>query len=249
MWKMKEKKVGKTGGETLYNVLQLCAYSLMAAIIMRLKLFFTPHLCLTSGLIASPKYFSWIRKKSIHYGLIFALLACMAYEGKQNLEVQLSRSGEFSDLQTEGLFGWIEKNTNKNAVFAGPMPTMANIKLSTRRAVVNHPHYEDSALRARNKKVYSIFSRRKIKTVYATLREMYVQYIVIAHHWCFGSSKKGCAMHESWDMEEPNLLSHPIACRSLIQGAKSEYFEKVFDNQQYSVFKLKNPRLFKRQKH
>ena len=64
------------------------------------------------------------------------------------------------------------------------MAVMANVLLSTRRPVINHPHYEDAALRATTKKVYHMFSRRKVDEVHATMLELKADYLVLSANWC-----------------------------------------------------------------
>ena len=55
--------------------------------------------------------------------------------------------GEFNSPDQESLVHWINETTPPSAVFAGAMPTMTTIKLTTHRPIVNHPHYEDAKLR------------------------------------------------------------------------------------------------------
>ena len=55
--------------------------------------------------------------------------------------------GEFNSPDQESLVHWINETTPPSAIFAGAMPTMATIKLTTHRPIVNHPHYEDAKLR------------------------------------------------------------------------------------------------------
>ena len=59
----KKKEVGTSDQDwtpavdpaVFYNLIQMCVYAVMAIMIMRLKLFWSPQLCIVSGLIASEK--------------------------------------------------------------------------------------------------------------------------------------------------------------------------------------------------
>nr|CAD7448110.1 unnamed protein product [Timema bartmani] len=190
----------------MYNILQLCPFIVMAVLIMRLKLFLTPHLCILTSLLAARRvtekqgaedYKSLIRdhllKNSIdiqryrsqeYDGAAIKLVveppkkkwqqnpgvACRGQEvimqetgytrdgsGKKketckNFKELASDSrlnsflGEYRNVELEQLLIWVNTMTTPKAVFAGPMPVMANLMLSTRRPIVNHPHYENAAL-------------------------------------------------------------------------------------------------------
>ena len=73
-----------------------------------------------------------------------------------SLQAQRNIMGEYNNPDQEELFMWIDKSVEKQGVFAGSMPLMANLRLSTGRPIVNHPHYEDVGLRERTKKVYQV---------------------------------------------------------------------------------------------
>ena len=146
---------------------------------MRLKLFMTPQLCIVArlkfftnfrfsntffSLLASPKLFSFIpRERQISILIIF--LAVGGFTGVDNVRTQWKKVGEYENPQQEDLLEFIRDSGKiaKDAAFAGSMPTMATVKLVTKRKIVNHPHYEDTELRERTYQVYTMFSRRPAK--------------------------------------------------------------------------------------
>ncbi|XP_037692989.1 probable C-mannosyltransferase DPY19L2 isoform X2 [Choloepus didactylus] len=134
-------------GELVFHMLQFLAFSALAILIMRLKLFLTPHMCIMASLICSRRLFGWLFCRVRFENFIFGILTVMSIQGCANLHNQWSIKGEFYNVPQEELIQWIKYNTRTDAVFAGIMPTMASVKLSTLRPIVNHPHYEDADLR------------------------------------------------------------------------------------------------------
>ncbi|XP_069031034.1 dpy-19-like 1, like [Embiotoca jacksoni] len=230
-------------GELVYHSLQLVAFTVLAVLIMRLKLFLTPHMCIMASLICSKQLFAWIGERFKHQVVVFAVLAIMAVQGVANLQAQWAIIGEFSNVPQEELLDWIQENTSPDSVFAGAMPTMASVKLSTGRPIVNHPHYEDAGLRDRTKQVYSMYSRMSGETVKGNLMKLGVDFFVLEDSWCTRRTRPGCSMPEIWDVEDPENVGKIPLCIHMSRNSRP-HFVTVFYNDIYKVLKvLKVPKV------
>jgi len=246
LWK-KFKKIEVTeeiDPASFYNILQMAAYAIMAILIMRLKLFFTPHLCIISSLLASKKYAGVLKAREIQLAALVGLVACMSIQGISNIKEQRQIMGEYQNVGLEELIEWINSNLPQNAVLAGPMPTTANLLLSTRRPIVNHPHYEDSGVRERTKKVYTVFSRKTPSEVHKHLTDLRVDYMVLSNAWCLTTERHGCALTEVWDNEEPEKKDQKSSPVCPILWKKTPLpFVKVFQNSDYVVLRVSPKKL------
>uniref|UniRef100_A0A3P9CCP0 Dpy-19-like 1, like (H. sapiens) n=1 Tax=Maylandia zebra TaxID=106582 RepID=A0A3P9CCP0_9CICH len=229
--------VALIAGRMVYHSLQLVAFAVLAILIMRLKLFLTPHMCIMASLICSRQLFGWIGEKFKQHTVVFAVLAIMAIQGMTNLQAQWAIIGEFSNLPQEELLDWIQENTRPNAVFAGAMPTMASVKLSTGRPIVNHPHYEDAGLRERTKLVYSMYSRMSGETVKRNLMKLGVEFFILEDSWCTRRTRPGCSMPEIWDIEDPQNVGKTPLCTHISRNSRP-HFTTVFSNDIYKVLKV-----------
>uniref|UniRef100_A0A8C1I0F6 Dpy-19-like 1, like (H. sapiens) n=1 Tax=Cyprinus carpio carpio TaxID=630221 RepID=A0A8C1I0F6_CYPCA len=221
----------------VYHSLQLVAFAVLAVLIMRLKLFLTPHMCIISCLICSRQLFGWVGEKFKLQLTVVGILSIMAVQGVANLQSQWDIIGEFSNFPQEELLEWIKDNTRPNAVFAGAMPTMASVKLSTGRAIVNHPHYEDAGLRERTKMVYAMYSRKPAEVVKRNLIKLQVDYFILEDSWCTRRSKPGCSMPEIWDVEDDENAGKVPLCTVMWRDSRP-HFSTVFHNNIYKVLQV-----------
>ncbi|CAI2349418.1 unnamed protein product [Caenorhabditis sp. 36 PRJEB53466] len=218
-------EVGENG-EILYNIVQLACSTVMAVLIMRLKLFMTPHLCIIAALLANSKFLGVSQTARISF--LVGLIAILFYKGIPNIRQQLSVKGEYSNPDQEMLFDWIEHNTRKDAVFAGTMPVMANVKLTTLRPIVNHPHYEHVGIRERTLKVYSMFSKKPIGEVHQTMKEMGVNYFIFQLMNCSNDERRPeCVYRGMWDEEDPKNSGRTSLCDLWILAANSKDYSRI----------------------
>ncbi|XP_028904498.1 probable C-mannosyltransferase DPY19L1 isoform X2 [Ornithorhynchus anatinus] len=224
-------------GELIFHALQFLAYAVISVFIMKMKLFLTPHMCIMASLICSKQLFGWLFSKVRRENIVFGIIAAMSIQGWINLQNQWSIVRECSNESQEEFLMWINSSTHPDAVFAGTMPTMASVKLSAHRPIVNHPHYEDAGSRARMKTVYAMYSRKPAKEVKHQLLNLGVNYYVLEEAWCVVRTKPGCSMLEIWDVEDPANAGRAPLCNILIEDPRP-HFTTVFQNNIYKVLRV-----------
>lgn len=176
--------------------------------------------------------------------MLALLVALMSYQGFNNLRDQYKIVGEYSSYDMELMMNWIVKNTKPDEAFVGPMAAMANVKLSTNRPIVNHPHYEDVSLRNRTKYIYSyMYGYLSPKHLYKLVRfELKATYILVEEHYCRSGppGKPECALRALAELFLGNRTSDKSACESMLDQDElsKNYFGLVFKRGPLKLFKV-----------
>ncbi|KAF7232682.1 hypothetical protein EG68_09341 [Paragonimus skrjabini miyazakii] len=119
----------------MFVIFQLCFFTLMAGLIMRLKLFWTPQLCLTLALLAHPTRWQLLVRQFINsfgflchtarrwsnrvqatrysavlvaHTVLIMFLAYMTVPGLRNLQAEWAIHGQFSAYNDEVLLDWFQ---------------------------------------------------------------------------------------------------------------------------------------------
>ena len=109
--------------------------------------------------------------------------------------------------------------------------------LTFQRPIVNHPHYEDTGLRDRTHKLYTMFSRRPPAQVHQTMLDMKLDYFILEMSWCSRSTKDGCALPKVYDLEDVEYRGGRPCCEIIAENPEP-YFKEVFKNVHYRILKI-----------
>merc|ERR1711972_1214787 len=107
---------------------------------------------------------------------------------------EFSNEYEFHDPDTVEFLEWINANTPENSVFSSSMQVASMIRLSTNRAITNHPHYEDKRLRETTFDVYQMYAKIESSDYKNLLKKHGTTHIVVENSICFKKLGKNLMM-------------------------------------------------------
>ncbi|KAK1330599.1 hypothetical protein QTO34_010795 [Cnephaeus nilssonii] len=240
--------------DTAYNLTHTVVFGALALSTMRMKYLWTPHVCVfaASGLCSPGVWGSLLKVARLHtparvcvvrHAVPTLMLLCLGCKFWPGVMDELSELREFYDPDTVELMHWINSNTPRTAVFAGSMQLLAGVKLCTGRTLTNHPHYEDSGLRARTR-----------AEVHALLRALGTDFVILEDSICFERRhRRGCRLRDLLDVANGHMMDgpgeneaglqpagHPRFCEEIRRGlpAYSALFTRVFQNKTFHVYRL-----------
>ncbi|CAH2062413.1 unnamed protein product, partial [Iphiclides podalirius] len=219
----------------VYNIAQMLVFGAMALLVMRLKLLLVTQMCLIASLVMNKNHLylpSVMNKYLPIFYIVFTTPTLNVMLG--NISDEYFYMGEFSDYPQEELLQWIAREAGSGA-FAGSMPILASVMLSTRKPIVVHPHYEHLATRQRAYAVYKVYGRFTPEELYRELNKIEATYLIVENKYCYGRSNNNCSFGAIWDVQSPMLSKRPLLCHILLTE-HVEHFYPVFRNGEYAVF-------------
>lgn len=238
-----------------YNLIHSFVFFLLALSTMRMKYLWTPHAAILAGLIALPKVWNSLRWKDGRLFASAALVALCLYGTYDDYKGRISKEMEFYDPDTVELMEWGAK-LPQDTVFSGSMQLNAGVRLSTWRALTNHPHYEDKRLRVTTFDVMQMYARRTPEEVLTYLGKYGTTHILVENSICYmgGQKADNCATPDLLDLANGHLLADRTTpkpglpnrfCDEIQRNqAYSKYFKKVLENRTFRVYQLQNNEKF-----
>lgn len=240
--------------ELVFHIILSVFFGGMAMTTLRMKFLWMPHMCIVAAgvffhqdtwkaclkSINFPNTFNFLVRHSVPVLLLSALVMKKLPAANE----ELSQLREFHDPDTVQLMNWLKSSTPKDSAFTGSMQLMAAVKLSTDRAITNHPHYENKFLRQRTKEVYQIYARREPSEVHKILRRHGTTHIVLENSICFSRQELGCRLIDVLDIDNGHKLNDDSILPRFCSAIKyddvrfGKYFKKVFENRTFYIYQL-----------
>ncbi|KAH8238605.1 hypothetical protein KR032_011294 [Drosophila birchii] len=219
----------------MYSFLQMLVFTVIGLAVR--KLFF---LSFTQGCVIAPTVCSKVwyhRQRNIFWSVSLAVFLLSMFDpGMVNIrEEYLPTRYNADDL--DSMLEWIKLNTERDAVFAGPIEIIGTVHLTTKRPIVNHAHLEMRQMADRTEHVYSVYSRQQSSDIYNQCAQLKIQYLIISLDECTNEVRDDCDLLAIWDDKQPAYRRYPQFCHELLHKNVPSFL-KVFANENYGIIKM-----------
>jgi len=247
-----------------FVIIQSVAFWVLAVVILRMKFVWTPYVGVVAAYALSRIFRNRVSKKAafVKYLVMFSSLGYAVYWKYPAWVDDFSNEFEFHDPDTVQFLEWITENTAQTSVFSSSMQVASMIRLSTNRAITNHPHYEDKRLRDTTFDVYQMYAKIESNTYKDLLAKHGTTHIVVENSICFQQRRTkqddddprkadadGCITKKILDRANGHLNVESGKykrglpgrfCEELKKGDDGNVeFKKVFENHTFLIYEIR----------